>query len=161
MGLPTADEWPVGCPIAREAFENHSQSLITLDRLIRFQDTCAFELLRVCRHPRACQTLTLVLFIRRHYYRSNKAFVQRLFERLNTTFSAGPITRRAQSSGRRRIWPKQLLLYPTSIVTRTVTFFSIMTTIRRLITHARETIISTLATITIDRGRLPTMVSTF
>ena len=96
MGLPTADEWPEGCPIAREAFESHSQSLITLDRLIRFQDTCAFELLRVCRHSYFSEKLTIIMLVLSHYYRSNKAFVQRLFEHSNTTFSVGPITLRAR-----------------------------------------------------------------
>lgn len=47
MGLPNEDEWPQDSPIRREAFENHSQPIITLERLVRFQDSCAFELLRV------------------------------------------------------------------------------------------------------------------
>jgi len=46
MGLPSEDEWPQDSPIAREAFENYSQPIITLERLLRFQDSCAFELLR-------------------------------------------------------------------------------------------------------------------
>jgi hypothetical protein len=47
LGLPSEDEWPQNSPISREAFENYSQPIITLERLIRFQDSCAFELLRV------------------------------------------------------------------------------------------------------------------
>ena len=47
MGLPNEDEWPQNCPIRREAFENYAQSIITLERLVRFQDRCAFELLQV------------------------------------------------------------------------------------------------------------------
>jgi len=47
MGLPSEDEWPQDTPIRREAFENHPQPIITLERLVRFQDSCAFELLRV------------------------------------------------------------------------------------------------------------------
>ena len=47
MGLPSEDEWPVESPIGREAFENCPRPVITLDRLVRFQDSCAFELLRV------------------------------------------------------------------------------------------------------------------
>ncbi len=47
MGLPSEDEWPQDSPIAREAFENYSQPIITLERLVRFPDSCAFELLRV------------------------------------------------------------------------------------------------------------------
>ncbi|CAF1472211.1 unnamed protein product [Rotaria sordida] len=46
MGLPNEDEWPQDSPIRREAFENYSQPIITLERLIRFEDSCAFELLR-------------------------------------------------------------------------------------------------------------------
>ncbi|CAF0751832.1 unnamed protein product [Adineta steineri] len=46
MGLPNQDEWPNESPIGREAFENFSQSTITLERLVRFEDNCAFELLR-------------------------------------------------------------------------------------------------------------------
>jgi hypothetical protein len=47
MGLPSEDEWPRDSPIPREAFENYSQPIITLERFVRFQDSCAFELLRV------------------------------------------------------------------------------------------------------------------
>jgi hypothetical protein len=47
MGLPSEDEWPLESPINREAFKNHSQPIITLERLVRFQDRCAIELLRV------------------------------------------------------------------------------------------------------------------
>jgi hypothetical protein len=47
MGLPGEDEWPQESPIMREAFTNCSQPVITLERLVRFQDSCAFELLRV------------------------------------------------------------------------------------------------------------------
>ena len=47
MGLPSENEWPLDSPIRREAFENDSQSIIALDRHVRFQDSCAFELLRV------------------------------------------------------------------------------------------------------------------
>jgi hypothetical protein len=47
MGLPSQDEWPQNSPIAREAFENYSRPIITLERLVRFQDSCASELLRV------------------------------------------------------------------------------------------------------------------
>lgn len=47
MGLPSEDEWPQDSPIAREAFENYSQPIITLERLVRFPDSCAFELFRV------------------------------------------------------------------------------------------------------------------
>jgi hypothetical protein len=47
MGLPSENEWPLDSPISREAFENCSQPIIALDRLVRFQDSCAFELLRV------------------------------------------------------------------------------------------------------------------
>jgi len=47
MGLPNEDEWPVDCRIPRDAFANCSQSIISLERLIRFQDSCAFDLLRV------------------------------------------------------------------------------------------------------------------
>ncbi|CAF3220601.1 unnamed protein product [Rotaria socialis] len=46
MGLPNEDEWPQDSPISREAFEDYSQPIITLERLIRFQDSCAFDLLR-------------------------------------------------------------------------------------------------------------------
>ncbi|CAF1163902.1 unnamed protein product [Rotaria sp. Silwood1] len=46
MGLPNEDEWPQDSPLRREAFENYSQPIITLERLIRFQDSCAIELLR-------------------------------------------------------------------------------------------------------------------
>lgn len=47
MGLPNEDEWPQDSPIPREAFENYSQPIISFERLVRFQDSCAFELLRV------------------------------------------------------------------------------------------------------------------
>lgn len=47
MGLPSEDEWPKDSPISREAFENCSQPIITLDRLVRFTDSCALELLQV------------------------------------------------------------------------------------------------------------------
>jgi hypothetical protein len=47
MGLPSEDEWPRDSPIAREAFENYSQPIITLERFLRFQDSCALELLQV------------------------------------------------------------------------------------------------------------------
>jgi hypothetical protein len=47
MGLPNADEWPTESPIGRDAFEDCTQSMMTLERLVRFQDSCAFELLRV------------------------------------------------------------------------------------------------------------------
>ena len=47
MGLPSEDEWPQDSPIPRDAFDNCSQPIITLERLVRFQDNCAFELLRV------------------------------------------------------------------------------------------------------------------
>jgi len=47
MGLPSEDEWPQDTPVRREAFGNPSQPIITLERLVRFQDSCAFELLRV------------------------------------------------------------------------------------------------------------------
>lgn len=47
MGLPNEDEWPQDSPIPREAFENCAQPIIPLERLIRFTDSCAFELLQV------------------------------------------------------------------------------------------------------------------
>lgn len=47
MGLPSDDEWPQDSPISREAFENCSRPIITLDRLVRLTDSCAFELLQV------------------------------------------------------------------------------------------------------------------
>lgn len=47
LGLPNADEWPQESPIGREAFENCTQSVITLERMVRFEDQCAFKLLRV------------------------------------------------------------------------------------------------------------------
>ena len=33
--------------LEEEAFENCSQPVVTLERLVRFQDSCAVELLRV------------------------------------------------------------------------------------------------------------------
>ena len=47
MGLPSEDEWPTDSPISREAFENCSQPIITLDRLVRLTDSCALDLLQV------------------------------------------------------------------------------------------------------------------
>ncbi len=77
MGLPSENEWPLDSPISREAFENCSQPIIALDRLVRFQDSCAFELLRVSVF---LYLLSILLFIISHYYHSNKLFVQQLCE---------------------------------------------------------------------------------
>ena len=47
MGLPDESDWPEDSPIRRQAFENDSKQIISLERLIRFPDSCAFDLLRV------------------------------------------------------------------------------------------------------------------
>lgn len=47
LGFPSASEWPEESPIGREAFESYRQSTISLERLLRFEDNCAYELLRV------------------------------------------------------------------------------------------------------------------
>lgn len=46
LGLPSEDEWPMDCRIPREAFTNCSQPIITLERFVRFQDSCALDLLQ-------------------------------------------------------------------------------------------------------------------
>ena len=47
MGLPSINEWPEESPVPREAFLDCTTPVISLERLIRFQDSCAFKLLRV------------------------------------------------------------------------------------------------------------------
>ena len=47
MGLPIETDWPQDSQIGRQAFENCRQPIITLERLVRFPDSCAFDLLRV------------------------------------------------------------------------------------------------------------------
>jgi hypothetical protein len=88
MGLPGEDEWPQESPIMREAFTNYSQSVITLERLVRFSDSCGFELLRVSLF-RFIRILNIhfYMFIFSHYCHLNKVFVRQLCEPLNTIFS--------------------------------------------------------------------------
>lgn len=81
MGLPSTDEWPPESPIPREAFESCTQSVITLERLIRFEDRCAFQLLRVSQSIGLILNKTIPIHILfSHSYPSSKVFVHRHFK---------------------------------------------------------------------------------
>ena len=82
MGLPSEDEWPRESPIPREAFEDYSQPVITLERLVRFQDSCAFELLRVSLFDSFISYQSFIHYYS-HSWHSNKVFVQQQCERWN------------------------------------------------------------------------------
>lgn len=96
MGLPSEDEWPQDSPISREAFENCAQPIIKLERLVRFTDSCAFELLQVSIFISFEFSIIIFLIMISHYYHSNKVFVQQQSVLLNIIFFDELIIHRVQ-----------------------------------------------------------------
>ena len=150
MGLPNEDEWPVESPIGREAFENCPRPVITLERLVRFQDTCAFELLRVSFFHHSFSTKKRLSLIR-SCFRSNKAIVHPLFAHSNITSFVERIIARAQLLGLQQTLTKRLLRCLRSMHIL-MGIWSVATTTRRSRMLGSETVRSIQATSTISRG---------